>query len=185
MTTARIIVEIPDDMKGKTFSFKDGDSFKYKTPPTTIPMNCKYASIYSNSDGYIEDGLGDKLRYKYLTFVDIMENIICGGDCSFIGTPYLAWRNEPIERVGAKFTNDINEIHKENYNYLFKTDGKWYCQTNLNDEYSDFTIISQDNSVAREKLIELKKNLYSLKNEFDEKLNKLINEVDSIYEKAE
>lgn len=185
MTTARIIVEIPDEMKGKTFSFKDGDNFKYTTPPTTIPMNCKYASVYSNNDGYIEDGLGDRLRNKYLTFEDIMEEIICGGDCSFIGSPYHAWRNESFERVGAKFVNDISEIDKENYNYLFKTDGKWYCQTNLNSDYNDFTLISQDNSVAREKLIELKKKLNSLKNEFDEKFNELINEVDSIYEKAE
>lgn len=184
MTTARIIVEIPDEMKGKTFSFKDGYSFKYSTPNTTIPMDCKYVSVYTHGDGYVEGGVGDELTKNYQTFEDIMENVICCGDGSYIGSPYHGWRGEDFDKVCPKFTNSLDEIQRENYNYLFKLDDKWYVQCNYDDAYQDFTLISAESNAVCDELNKLKKVVKALQSEVNERMEELTNEIDTIIKKT-
>jgi hypothetical protein len=136
-TRARIIAEIPNEMKGKTFSFKNDKDYKYRTPDTTIPNDAKYVSVYVHWDGY-EDGVGKELLNDYTNFNDIMENIMCGGDCSCIGTPYHAWRNEDFDDTKPNFTRTLDDIYEEEYNYLFTVENKWYVKSDYNKEYAPF-----------------------------------------------
>lgn len=139
MTSARIIVEIPDTAKGEMFSFRDDYDFKYPTPSTVVPKECKYASVYNHLDGYINKGLGDKLVNSYTNFKDIMEEIVCGGDCSYVGIPYHAMRNEDFSITHAKFTDTLDEIQSEDYNYLFKANGNWYVRERDSKEFIPLT----------------------------------------------
>ena len=141
-THARIIAEIPNEMNGKTFSFKNDENYKYCTPDTEIPNDAKYVSVYVHWDGY-EDGVGKELTKDYNDFKDIMDHIMCGGDCSSIGIPYHAWRNENFDITKAKFASSLDEIDSESYNYLFKTDGKWYVKSKYNTENNDYTLFSK------------------------------------------
>lgn len=136
-TRARIIAEIPNEMKGKTFSFKNDKDYKYRTPDTTIPNDAKYVSVYVHWDGY-EDGVGKELLNDYTNFDDIMEGIMCGGDCSCIGTPYHAWRDEDFDDTKPKFTSTLDDIYEEEYNYLFTVENKWYVKSAYNKEYAPF-----------------------------------------------
>lgn len=169
MTNARVIVEIPDFAKGQTYSFRDSDTYKYSTPPLTIPTECKYASVYIHADGYVKGGLGDRLTKEYTDFIDIMEEIICGGDGSCIGGPYHGMRGEDISYVGAQFSNDLNEIRSEEYNYLYRH-GLWYVREQSNTEYSllstkkcsDTNLVNEINGIIsdiKEKLSQLEEKI--------------------------
>jgi hypothetical protein len=176
MTNARIIVEIPNEMVGKTFSFKDNDVFKYKTPDTTIPDGYKYVSVYVHGDGYIDNGVGDDLVQNYTNFSGIMESIVCGGDGSSIGAPYHAWRGEDFEMTKPKFSNDLDKIQEGNYNYLFKTDGKWYCKTKFKAEYSDWKPISKEKPFNDKVMNDIKDIIHDIKLKLaslEEKMNYL------------
>ena len=132
-TNARIIAEIPNEMKGKTFSFKYDKDYKYRTPDTTIPNDAKYVSVYVHWDG---DIVGKELLNDYTDFNDIMESIMCGGDCSSIGIPYHAWRDEDLNVTKPKFVNTLDDIYEEEYNYLFTVENKWYVKSVYVPEYS-------------------------------------------------
>ena len=132
-TNARIIAEIPNEMKGKTFSFKYDKDYKYRTPDTTIPNDAKYVSVYVHWDG---DIVGKELLNDYTDFNDIMESIMCGGDCSSIEIPYHAWRDEDFNVTKPKFVNTLDDIYEEEYNYLFTVENKWYVKSVYVPEYS-------------------------------------------------
>lgn len=167
MTNARVIVEIPDFAKGKTYSFRDNDTYKYSTPSLTIPTDCKYASVYIHADGYVKGGLGDRLTEDYTSFTDIMEEIICGGDGSCIGGPYHGMRGEEISSVGAKFSNDLSKIRDENYNYLYR-DGKWYVREQSETEYSPLS-----KSFSVDEIDEFEEKLFFLEEEIKKTENYL------------
>lgn len=131
-TRATVVVEIPTNEIGKIYSFKTEATFKYPTQPTTIPSDKQYISIYNHFDGG-EDSLGKELTTSYNTFKDVMENIICGGDMSYIGCPYHAMRGEDWEYTQPKFHETIPN-RQEDYLYLFSKDGEWFVQSYANDE---------------------------------------------------
>lgn len=172
MTNARVIVELPDFAKGKTYMLRDNDSYRFSTPPITIPTDCKYASVYIHADGYVEGGLGDRLSNEYTNFIDIMEEIICGGDASCIGGPYHGMRNEDMVTVGPQFSNDLNEIRSENYNYLYR-DGCWYVRENSK---TDYKCLSNKNNVDNALIGEMKIMISDIKDkisQLEEKLDKM------------
>lgn len=126
-TRATVVVKIPDSEKGKTYSYKNDAKYKYKTPSITLPSDCNYASIYIHSDGY-EKGLGKELVNGYNNFSDIMEEIICGGDSSCIGSPYHACRNEDWKFVQPKFSKDLPERSQE-FQYVYSEYGEWFIRS--------------------------------------------------------
>ena len=173
MTNARVIVEIPDFAKGKTYVFRNNSDYKYGTPPLTIPKNYKYISVYIHADGYIEGGLGDKLTKEYTDFAEIMEKIMCGGDGTCIGAPYHGTRGEDMSDVGPQFSNDLGEIRNQNYNYLY-SNGLWYVREYYKKEYSLLSTIKPTSTALigemgamiadiKEKLSQLEEKLNSLK----------------------
>lgn len=146
-TRARIIAEIPNEMKGKTFSFKNSKDYMYNTPDTTIPNDAKYVSVYVHWDGY-EDGVGRELLNDYTNFNDIMESIMCGGDCSCIGTPYHAWRNEDFDDTKPNFTSTLDDIYEEEYNYLFTIENKWYVKSAYNN--TEYTLFNKTDELSND-----------------------------------
>lgn len=172
MTNARVIVELPDFAKGKTYIFRDNDSYRFSTPPITIPDDCKYASVYIHADGYIEGGLGDRLSQDYTNFIDIMEEIICGGNGSCIGGPYHGMRNEDISKVGPQFSNDLSKIRSENYNYLY-SNGCWYVRENSE---ADYKCLSNKENVDGVVIGEMRMMISDIKNkisQLEEKLDRI------------
>lgn len=163
MTRSTIVVEIPEEMKGKTFSYKDKSNYKYETPDTTIPQDCNFTSIYVHTDGYVENGVGDYLVEECTTFKDVMEKVICGGESSCIGMPYTAARGEEWSRNKPKFHDEMPQI-QEDYQYVFTKDGEWYAKAKYDSKYFDYVKISKDNDGEIETL---KKTINHLKEELE------------------
>lgn len=170
MTNARVVVELPDFAKGGTYYFRNNAIYKYSTPPLTIPNDCKYVSIYIHADGYVSGGLGDRLTKEYTDFTDIMEEIICGGDGSCIGAPYHGMRGEGISYVGAQFSNDLNEIHNEDYNYLYRN-GLWYVREKSKTEFSLLSTINCINSDLISEMEEMVSDIREKLSKLEEKIN--------------
>ncbi len=142
-THATVVVEIPQEKRGNTYSYRSDHSLEYNTPSTTIPTDANYASIYIHFDGY-EDGLGKDL-IEYDTFQEIMEKVICGGDSSCIDSPYHGWRNEDWEHVKPKFSKSIPNMTEE-YQYLFTVSNKWNVRSYENENFKQLTFDDNDYS---------------------------------------
>jgi hypothetical protein len=170
MTRATITVEIPEEMKGQTF-FPDKSGYKYVIPQTSIPFDdSNYVTIYCHLDGSV-GSLGKDLSNNYNTFKDVMEKIICDGDCSYLGMSYRGWRDEAWENNMPKFTDKLPDI-QEDWQYLFTKECKWYARSKYNKEYNDFVLISKDYGYGKE-TVSLPKEMF----------DNIINHVENVEEK--
>lgn len=77
--------------------------------------------IYCHYDGYPQNN-GQILKYDYPTIEEV-EKLINGGSLSSLGRESY---DEPYSVI--KDYKDYIKMMKEDYNYLFRTDGRWYCQ---------------------------------------------------------
>jgi hypothetical protein len=142
-THATVVVQIPQEKRGNTYSYRSDHSLQYSTPPTTIPIDANYVSIYIHFDGY-EDGLGKDLT-EYDTFQEVMEKVICGGDSSCIDSPYHGWRNEEWEHVKPKFSESIPN-RTEEYQYLFTSSNKWHVRSYEDENFQQLAFDGNDDS---------------------------------------
>lgn len=148
MTRATITVEIPEEMKGHAF-FSDKSEYEYVIPQTSIPFDdSNYVTIYCHLDGGV-DSLGKDLSNNYNTFKDVMEKIICDGDCSYLGMSYRGWRGEAWNDNRPKFTEKLPDI-QEDWQYLYTKDCKWYARSKYNKDYNEFVLISKEHDYNKE-----------------------------------
>lgn len=148
MTRATITVEIPEEMKGRTF-FPNNSEYEYVIPQTSIPFEgSNYVTVYCHLDGGV-DTLGKDLSSQYNTFKNVMEKIICEGDCSYLGMSYRGWRGEAWVHTMPKFTENLPDI-QEDWQYLLTKECKWYARSKYNKGYNDFVLISEDYDHSKE-----------------------------------
>lgn len=174
MTSATIVLEIPEDRNGREYRFEGRGVFKYVTPNTTIPQDVRYVSIYSHLDGGV-NSLGEELVMGDKGFDAIMSRIICGGDCTYPGSPYRGNRGEDWEHDKPKFSSELPEV-TEDYQYVYKTDNKWYVRCKYDSKYENLTCISNTVNQVSEAVSEIENDIECLK--YD-----VINRVENIYEK--
>ena len=179
-TRATIVLEIPEDRIGKEYTFTNGNMFKYSTPTTTIPEGVKYVSIYSHLDGGV-DSLGKDLVMFNGGFDRLMSGIICGGNCSYIGSPYKANRDENWEYAKPKFSYEFPEV-TESYQYVYKTDNKWYVRASYDAKYEDLTCISPSEQEVSNAIADIADNIECLKTDVEGRIAKIIEKLDELKE---
>lgn len=177
-THATVVVQIPQENKGKTYSYHSDHSLKYETPSTIIPIDANYASIYIHFDGY-EDGLGKDLT-EYNTFQEVMEKVICGGDSSCIDSPYHGWRNEEWEHVKPKFSKGIPN-RTEDYQYLFTSSNKWHVRSYGNENFRELVFDDESKTnIDTANLNDTVKQITSTINSLKDQINSLQKTVDKL-----
>ena len=179
-TRATIVLEIPEDRIGKEYTFNVGSVFKYSTPTTTIPEGAKYVSIYNHFDGGV-DSLGKDLVMFNGGFDRLMSGIICGGDCSYIGSPYKGNRDENWEYAKPKFSYEFPEV-TESYQYVYKTDNKWYVRASYDAKYEDLTCISPSEQEVSNAIADIADNIECLKTDVEGRIAKIIEKLDKLKE---
>lgn len=152
-TNAKIIVEVLEKYLNHYIKFDESklpkklgdidscqitksDNVVYNPPKKNIARKTlikhRYIAIYHHWDGYIEH-LGAELKKRYTTIEDILNLVAFGSMSAILGdtiNPYACrshhygatwWHYKPIQK------DNLNDIQKEEYNYLFK-EGKWFVQ---------------------------------------------------------
>lgn len=179
-TRATIVLEIPEDRISKEYTFTDGNMFKYSTPSTTIPEGVKYVSIYNHFDGGV-DSLGKDLVMLDGGFDKLMSRIICGGNCSYIGSPYKGNRDEEWQYTKPKFSCELPEV-TESYQYVYKTDNKWYVRASYDMEYKNLTCISPSEQQVSNAIADIADNIECLKTDVEGRIAKIIEKLDELKE---
>lgn len=179
-TRATIVLEIPEDRNGREYKFEGGNVFKYSTPNTTIPEDVRYVSIYSHFDGGV-DSLGTDLVMGGSGFDAIMSRIICGGSCSYPGSPYHGNRDEEWDGVKPKFSKELPEI-TQSYQYIYKTDNKWYVRSEYDPKYLELTCISEVNYHIDDVIKKLKNDVECLKYDVINRIDSLMEELNKVSE---
>ena len=179
-TRATIVLEIPEDRNGKGYIFNGGNVFKYSTPTTTIPEGVKYVSIYNHFDGGV-DSLGKDLAMFDGGFDRLMSRIICGGDCSYIGSPYKGNRDGDWQDVKPKFHYELPEV-TESYQYVYKTDNKWYVRASYDAAYENLTCISPSKDYIGKAVADIANDIECLKSDVESSIAKIVEKLDTLKE---
>lgn len=179
-TRATIVLEIPEDRIGKEYTFTDGNMFKYSTPTTTIPEGAKYVSIYNHLDSRV-DSLGKDLVMFGGGFDRLMSRIICGGNCSYIGSPYKGNRDENWEYAKPKFYYELPEV-TESYEYVYKTDDKWYVRASYDTNYETLTCISPSEEHISKAVSDIANDIECLRSDVESRISKIVEKLDALKE---
>jgi hypothetical protein len=105
---------------------------------STISLELDNASIlqvYCHFDGYLE-GVGKILKNHYTSFDDVY-NLIKRGNLSHLGDTiessgfYCSDHDDDLDESYQSFKNFNSYVklsRKEDYNYIFRADGRWYVE---------------------------------------------------------